>query len=118
MTADGKARDTTDGNETDSEVARWDPGWAKQLISAVRPIGKRWFRWEVHGLESFPPAGRALVVSNHSGGSTSTDVVMFAADFYEKFGYDRPLYSVGHDACSWARSPTGCPAWALSTAAK
>lgn len=97
MTADGKARDTTDGNETDSEVARWDPGWAKQLISAVRPIGKRWFRWEVHGLESFPPAGRALVVSNHSGGSTSTDVVMFAADFYEKFGYDRPLYSVGHD---------------------
>jgi len=22
---------------------------------------------------------------------------MFAADFYEQFGYDRPLYSVGHD---------------------
>jgi hypothetical protein len=26
-----------------------------------------------------------------------TDVVMFAADFYEQFGDDRPLHSVGHD---------------------
>lgn len=80
-----------------SVVAKWDPRATQKLIDMVRPIGKRWFRWEVRGLERFPPAGGALVVSNHSGGSTSTDVVMFAADFYEQFGYDRPLYSVGHD---------------------
>ena len=84
-------------NDDASEVAKWDPRTAKRLIDAVRPIGKRWFRWEVRGLERFPPSGGALVVSNHSGGSTSTDVVMFAANFYEHFGYDRPLYTVGHD---------------------
>ncbi|GAC1410752.1 MAG: lysophospholipid acyltransferase family protein [Mycobacterium sp.] len=83
--------------DDESDVAKWDPHAAQRLIDIVRPIGKRWFRWEVRGLERLPAAGGALVVSNHSGGSTSTDVVMFAADFYEQFGYDRPLYSVGHD---------------------
>jgi 1-acyl-sn-glycerol-3-phosphate acyltransferase len=62
----------------------------------IRPLIKRYHRAEVRGLDSFPPGG-ALVVSNHSGGLFPVDVPLFAAAFYEKFGYDRPVYTLSHD---------------------
>jgi 1-acyl-sn-glycerol-3-phosphate acyltransferase len=49
----------------------------------------------VRGLENFP-AGGALVVCNHSGGLFPMDVPIFAADFYDRFGYDRPVYTLSH----------------------
>jgi 1-acyl-sn-glycerol-3-phosphate acyltransferase len=81
-----------------SAIARWDPVLTRQLIDVVAPIAKRWFRFEVNGFEAFPPAGGALVVSNHSGGMMTPDVLIFAAAFYRSLGYDRPLYTLGHDA--------------------
>ncbi|AFE16355.1 hypothetical protein MRGA327_08930 [Mycobacterium tuberculosis RGTB327] len=50
----------------------------------------------MHGLDSFPPGG-ALVVANHSGGMFPMDVPVFSVDFYDKFGYDRPVYTLSHD---------------------
>lgn len=44
-------------SEDSSDVAKWDPRTAERLVDLVRPIGKRWFRWEVRGLERMPPAG-------------------------------------------------------------
>jgi 1-acyl-sn-glycerol-3-phosphate acyltransferase len=44
-----------------------------------------------------PANGGALVVSNHSGGMLTPDVLIYAAAFYGRFGYDRPLYTLGHD---------------------
>jgi 1-acyl-sn-glycerol-3-phosphate acyltransferase len=76
----------------------WDPESTRQLINAARPIGKRWFRWEVHGLESFPRDGGALAVSNHSGGILTLDTLIFSTAFYERFGYGRPVLTLGHDA--------------------
>jgi 1-acyl-sn-glycerol-3-phosphate acyltransferase len=78
------------------EVAKWDPGFTKQLKNWVGPIIKRYFRAEVRGLESMPKAGGALVVSNHSGGMFTPDVLIFAPAFYDKFGFDRPLYTLAH----------------------
>jgi 1-acyl-sn-glycerol-3-phosphate acyltransferase len=43
------------------------------------------------------PAGGALVVSNHSGGISTPDVLIFASAFYDEFGYDRPVYTLAHD---------------------
>jgi 1-acyl-sn-glycerol-3-phosphate acyltransferase len=84
-------------NEIDSpEIAEWDPNFTELLINAVTPVIKRWFRAEVHGLESFPAAGGVLVVSNHSGGVLTPDWNVFAPAFYGKFGYDRPLYTPAH----------------------
>ena len=80
------------------ELAKWDPGLTRRLISAVAPVAKRWFRTEVRGLESIPPTGGALMVSNHSGGMFTPDVLIYASAFYSTFGYDRPLYTLGHDA--------------------
>lgn len=76
----------------------WDPETTRKLIDSTRPIGKRWFRWEVHGLESFPHHGGALTVSNHSGGILTLDTLIFSTAFYDHFGYDRPVLTTGHSA--------------------
>jgi len=81
----------------DHETAEWDPGFTERLVNAAKPIARRWFRFEVRGLESVPPDGGALIVANHSGGMLTPDVLIFAAAFYGKFGYGRPLYTLGHD---------------------
>lgn len=76
----------------------WDPDVTRQFVTALAPIARRWFRAEVRGLGSFPPGGGALIVSNHSGGMFTPDVLILAAAFYGEFGYERPLYTLGHDA--------------------
>ncbi|ORB12552.1 1-acyl-sn-glycerol-3-phosphate acyltransferase [Mycobacterium noviomagense] len=79
-----------------TEISKWDPGLTERVIGLIRPLIKGYHRAEVRGLDSFPPGG-ALVVSNHSGGLFPMDVPVFATGFYEKFGYDRPVYTLSHD---------------------
>jgi 1-acyl-sn-glycerol-3-phosphate acyltransferase len=81
----------------DHDLTKWDPGFTERLVDAAGPIAKRWFRFEVRGLESLPAQGGALLVANHSGGMLTPDVLIFAAAFYGRFGYERPLYTLGHD---------------------
>ena len=78
------------------DIGKFDPGLTQRLMGAMRPVLKTYFRSEVHGLDSYPPGG-ALVGSNHSGGMFPMDVPIFSVDFYEKFGYDRPLHTLSHD---------------------
>lgn len=82
-----------------SAITKWDPELTKRVVGVLRPIAKRYFRSEVKDLGRIPVGG-ALLVSNHSGGSTTTDVPIFAVDFYDRFGYDRPLYTLSHDILS------------------
>lgn len=93
----------TDTGETDEATPRpgdftgeWHPVMLRRMVTLGRPLYKFWFRSEVRGLDSFP-AGGALIVSNHSGGTTPQDVPVLWLDFFEKFGYDRPLYTLAHD---------------------
>ena len=79
-----------------SEITKWDPGLTERVMGLIRPLIKGYHRAEVRGLESFPPDG-ALVVSNHSGGIFPMDVPVFATGFYEKFGYERPVFTLSHD---------------------
>jgi 1-acyl-sn-glycerol-3-phosphate acyltransferase len=79
-----------------TETSKWDPGFTERVMGWIRPLIKGYHRAEVRGLDSFPPGG-ALVVSNHSGGLFPMDVPVFATGFYEKFGYDRPVYTLSHD---------------------
>jgi 1-acyl-sn-glycerol-3-phosphate acyltransferase len=79
-----------------SAITKWDPGLTERLMGLVRPVIKGWHRAEVRGLDEFPPAG-ALVVANHSGGLFAMDVPVFITDFYARFGYDRPVYTLTHD---------------------
>ena len=81
-----------------AEMAKWDPNLTRQITSWVGPLIKRYFRAEVRGIDSLPTAGGALVVSNHSGGMLTPDVLVFGPQFYAQFGFDRPLYTLGHQA--------------------
>ncbi|WP_435405819.1 1-acyl-sn-glycerol-3-phosphate acyltransferase [Mycolicibacterium thermoresistibile] len=65
-------------------------------MGLLRPLIKGYHRAEIRGLDTFPHGG-ALVVSNHSGGLFPMDVPVFATGFYERFGYDRPVYTLSHD---------------------
>jgi 1-acyl-sn-glycerol-3-phosphate acyltransferase len=95
----------TDSDSPDiGDVDKFDPGLTRRLMGVMRPLVKIYFRSEVRGLDSFPPGG-ALVVGNHSGGMLPMDVPIFSVDFYEKFGYDRPVYTLSHDILM--TGPTG-----------
>lgn len=79
------------------ELAKWDPEFVERVRRVLAPVAKYWFRAEVRGLEFLPPAGGALMVCNHSGGAMTPDVLVLGPAFYERLGYDRPLYTLGHD---------------------
>jgi 1-acyl-sn-glycerol-3-phosphate acyltransferase len=79
-----------------SEVTKWDPQLTERVMGWIRPIIKGYHRSRVRGLDSFPSGG-VLVVSNHSGGLFALDVPVFATGFYDRFGYDRPVYTLSHD---------------------
>lgn len=86
----------SDTDKADPEIDKWDPGLTQRVMGAIRPVLKTYFRSEVHGLDNFPPGG-VLVVGNHSGGMFPMDVPIFSVDFYDKFGYDRPVLTLSHD---------------------
>ena len=61
------------------------------LVTALRPIARRWFRVEVRGAENLPTEGGALVVSNHSG-TVPVDGLMTAVSIHDHTGrFLRPL---------------------------
>jgi 1-acyl-sn-glycerol-3-phosphate acyltransferase len=78
------------------EIAQWDPAFTARIADRVRPLVKRYFRSEVRGMDHMP-RGKALVVSNHSGGALTPDVLVFCTAFYEKYGYRRPVFTLAHD---------------------
>jgi 1-acyl-sn-glycerol-3-phosphate acyltransferase len=78
------------------ETAKWDPEFTKQIAKTVGPLIKQYHRAEVRNIDNIPRSGGALVVSNHSGGMLTPDVFIFSPAFYNEFGYDRPVYTLGH----------------------
>ena len=79
-----------------TDVEKWDAGLTELIVGLTRPIVKRYFRSEVRGLENIP-AGPCLVVGNHSGGVLTPDMSVLAVGFYDTYGYQRPLFALGHD---------------------
>jgi 1-acyl-sn-glycerol-3-phosphate acyltransferase len=79
-----------------TQVGRWDQDLTRHVIDLLRPALKVYHRTEVRGLERIP-AGRCLLVGNHSGGLMTPDFAIFAVDYYHRFGYSKPLYVLGHD---------------------
>lgn len=100
-----QGRNVTDSDHLDAgDIGKFHPALTQRMVGVMRPFLKAYFRSEVHGLGSFPPGG-ALVVGNHSGGMFPMDVPIFSVHFYEKFGYDRPVYTLSHDILM--TGPTG-----------
>jgi 1-acyl-sn-glycerol-3-phosphate acyltransferase len=78
------------------DVDQFDPSLTELVVGLTRPLVKRYFRAQVRGLDNIPP-GASLVVANHSGGILTPDMSVFAVGYYDKYGYDRPLYTLAHD---------------------
>lgn len=92
--------DSGDGDEvaegTIGGLDQFSPSVTRTVVERVGPLLRRYFRAELHGLDAFPAEGGALVVSNHSGGMLTPDVMLFGSAFYRRFGYDRPLVTLAH----------------------
>lgn len=79
-------------------LADFDPEAIRKTLSSVgRLFGpKSYFPLEMDGLEHVP-ASPALLVSNHSGGTTIPDVWGLAIAWYRHFGVHRPLHPMAHE---------------------
>jgi 1-acyl-sn-glycerol-3-phosphate acyltransferase len=86
----------SDAHADSTDIDKWDRALTEHVIALTRPIVKGYFRSEVRGLDNIPP-GASLVVANHSGGLTSFDLSVFAVGYYDRYGYERPLYALGFD---------------------
>lgn len=85
------------GEHDDDAPAGWDPQFTERVIGWLRPLIKAYHRSEVRDLDKLPADGGALVVSNHSGGMFALDIPVIAADYYDQFGYKRPIFTLSHD---------------------
>src|SRR5947209_15286260 len=74
-----------------------DPTYIAQTLPALRVMSKAYFRADVTGLENIPAEGPVLLVGNHSGGTWIADTFVFAQEFYDFFGPERPFHQLAHD---------------------
>jgi 1-acyl-sn-glycerol-3-phosphate acyltransferase len=63
---------------------------------ALEPIARLYFRSETHGIERVPKT-QTILVTNHDGGVLPINGICFGVHWYERFGFDRPLYVLTHD---------------------
>src|SRR4051812_38878798 len=85
-----------DGRDAVDPFDRRDPEYVAHTLPALRAFHNVWYRGEVRGLEHVPD-GRVLLVGNHSGGTLIADTFVFAQQFYEHFGPERPFHQLAHD---------------------
>jgi len=81
-----------------SDPESLDPKKVRQSIATFSKIygPGRYFRTAIEGLENVP-AAPAMIVSNHSGGTTIPDVYGFVLSWYERFGVERPIHLMAHE---------------------
>jgi len=52
-------------------------------FSVLAPAYRHYFRVQVHGVENIPPAGRGMIIGNHSGGIPVDAAMVLASLFFE-----------------------------------
>lgn len=73
-----------------------DLEFARSILPRLRRGLRAYFDSSVDGLERVP-SGPALLVGNHSGGSSPIESVVFVVEYLDHFGLERPLYWLGHE---------------------
>ncbi len=76
----------------------FQPEVVERVLARVRRIfgPGRYFEVEAQGMEKIPNAP-ALIVANHSGGTTIPDAWGLLHLWYQTFGTGRPIHALGHD---------------------
>src|SRR5262245_51810452 len=75
---------------------RIDPALARLIRKIARPLVRVAHRARLEGVENLPASGAFLLVSNHSGGIATAEILSFAALYLEQVGEDRPLAAFAH----------------------
>lgn len=81
----------TDPGEYDPEAVRETLPYVKKLFGPGR-----YFGIDVKGWQHMPDEP-AMIVSNHSGGTTIPDVWGFMLAWYQNYGVHRPLHPMAHE---------------------
>lgn len=74
-----------------------DPEFVEQLLDAVEPALRWYFRAEVEGGEHIPADGPALLVGNHSGGLQTFESLVLFREVMRRHGRDRALHGLAHN---------------------
>ncbi|MFF7945012.1 lysophospholipid acyltransferase family protein [Nocardia gamkensis] len=74
-----------------------DPKFIADTMGLGWLLVRLYFRAEVRGLERIPEQGPVLLVSNHSGGNVSPEVLVTTLAFVRRFGPNRPFFQLAHD---------------------
>lgn len=69
----------------------------KLIKEPLKKVFKTYFRYEVYGLENIPD-GSAIIAGNHNAGITFLEPMMMAAEYYERRGFNDPLFFLAHEA--------------------
>lgn len=80
-------------------VEGFDPPFVDKVRHGARKVfgpGK-YIDLSTRGLELIPATQNVMLVSNHSGGTSTPDVWGLALAWYEQFGSKRPLHILAHD---------------------
>ncbi|MFI5541970.1 lysophospholipid acyltransferase family protein [Nocardia sp. NPDC051900] len=80
-----------------ADPADRDPEFIADTVDLGWLLVRLYFRAEVRGLERVPEEGPVLLVSNHSGGNVSPEVLVTTLAFVRRFGPQRPFFQLAHD---------------------
>ncbi len=73
-----------------------DPDMVKALMPVYQWCYEHYFRVQTDGWDQIPTQGAVLFVGSHNGGLAAPDMHMFIFDWYQRFGYERPVYGLMH----------------------
>ncbi|MFB2934701.1 lysophospholipid acyltransferase family protein [Aerosakkonemataceae cyanobacterium BLCC-F154] len=85
---------------------QWEnrPGWSlekrdAEFIKSLMPIWgwlyHEYFRVKTSGWSQIPP-GKVMFVGSHNGGLAAPDMFMMMYDWFQRFGFSRPVYGLMH----------------------
>lgn len=78
------------------ELSERDTAFLRDNLRWVSAVFNRYHDVCIAGLERVPP-GRALVVGNHNGGTSTPDMFALMIAYWGRYGVDAPAYGLAHD---------------------
>jgi 1-acyl-sn-glycerol-3-phosphate acyltransferase len=73
-----------------------NPAAAESFLAMFGWFYQHYFRVQTNGWHHIPQQEPVLFVGSHNGGLSAPDMVMTIYDWYQRFGYERPVYGLMH----------------------
>jgi 1-acyl-sn-glycerol-3-phosphate acyltransferase len=80
----------------DHHVPEVCPHVVRRSHGILSRVMRSYFRSEVRGADRLP-SSQTIIVTHHDGGILPLNGIAFGVAWYDRFGFDRPLYVLTHD---------------------